>query len=650
MSQPNWGPIGQQVYDRTYSRTMEDGSKEQWSDTVKRVVTGNTALGDQSRLWMNERGLLTRLIANFDIIPAGRHLWVSGVPGRQFLFNCHRAGWTENLADHFGFVFDELMKGGGIGSNYSDDYMRRAPLKFYPAFNLRIVCDESHSDVHEVNPDVNLGGYALVVEDSREGWVEALKAIVNAHQHGSPAQVLTIDVSKVRPRGSAIRGFGGTASGPGPLADMLRSVHNTLSSQRGNYHLSWKAAMEIDHHISRCVIAGNVRRSARMSIKLWSDPDIIDFIRVKSDTGEHWTTNISVEFDEEWFAGGKDSSHGRMVQSEIAKAALRNGEPGLFNSALAADGESGDVRCTNPCGEIALEEWENCNLGHINIGQIKAEDLEPALRAMARFLIRATYSDIDNPLQRSVVDRNRRIGVGLFGFQEWVIRNHGMKYSKAWKSDDIAIQLRWMKSIVRQEAKSYSAELGIPEPIKVTTVAPTGTIAKMPGATEGIHPIYAKHFIRRVRYADTDPSLNHLDPSVKLEPCIYSDATTVASFVCADEIFLKVPERLHHLVESVDEIDIHDMIAVQEMVQRTWADNAVSFTVNFPDGAYTDEDMEDAMFSRLASLKGTTVMPDGTRPQAPYERISEDEFFAMNTHAEWGSAMDECATGACPIK
>ena len=129
--------------------------------------------------------------------------------------------------------------------------------------------------------------------------------------------------------------------------------------------------MKIDHYISECVVSGNIRRSARMSMMHWQDEDIEEFMSCKMD-GDHWTTNISVELDELFWRSLNNPSleyHSIavMVQEGIIDGMMLNGEPGIFNSHLASIGEVGEVRCTNPCGEIALEEWENCNLGHLNL-------------------------------------------------------------------------------------------------------------------------------------------------------------------------------------------------------------------------------------------------------------------------------------------
>ena len=119
-----WGPTGEVVYNRTYSRTKADGSRETWPETVMRVARGNLGLvyGPPEE-WTPEVKAeyddLVHGMVNFQIIPAGRQLWASGVRGRQYLFNCHVAGWGDKLSDHYSFSFLRLMEGGGVGANYS---------------------------------------------------------------------------------------------------------------------------------------------------------------------------------------------------------------------------------------------------------------------------------------------------------------------------------------------------------------------------------------------------------------------------------------------------------------------------------------------------------------------------------------------------
>jgi ribonucleoside-triphosphate reductase len=641
------GPIGQEVFDRTYSRRKPDGTKETWSETVARVVAGNTALVDEAFIEEGERERLTELILSFGLLPAGRHLWVGGVEGRQFSFNCHRTAYGESLRDHLGFMMNVLMTGGGSGSSVSDSAIKELPV---PAGQVELYfVATGHKDHAEFASQLVPfpAGTVFRVPDSREGWVESLCQLTDLFEAGGGT--ITFDVTDVRPRGSLIEGFGGTASGPCPLIQLLTQAAQLLN-QRIGQKLTSLDVMKLQHYVGACVISGNVRRSALMTTKSWNDrEDIFAFINCKKDSGDHWTTNISVEIDQEFIDAtcSTEDPHAMKVYDAVVNGMMENGEPGFFNLALAAEGERDDNLVPNPCGEIALAEWEPCCLGHINLHYFDADlaAAAEAARLMARFLVRATFAQAADPRQRAVVDMNRKIGVGILGYQEWGAA-HGLRYSEIYKNEYMGAKLDVLYSAVKIAADSYSDELGIPRSIKTTCVAPTGTVSALAGVTSGIHPIYARHFIRRIRYADNDPLLEeHRAKGRHIEPDMYSENTQVVSIPCQDPI---IEHYDSDLIEQADELSPNDMFRTQAFVQKHWADNAVSFTVNIPEGVTTSE-VHTALLASLENLKGTTVFPDVSRPQAPYERISIPEFYAMKG-AETGQAMDECSTGACPVR
>ena len=120
---PKFGPLGRDVYERTYARRKSDGSSENWDETVARVVAGNLELVDAEYHLPDEAERLTALMSDFRIIPGGRFLWTSGVPGRRFSYNCHRSPWGPTLAEGFCWTFNELMKGGGVGTQVSRSYL-----------------------------------------------------------------------------------------------------------------------------------------------------------------------------------------------------------------------------------------------------------------------------------------------------------------------------------------------------------------------------------------------------------------------------------------------------------------------------------------------------------------------------------------------
>lgn len=729
MSNVPFGPTGELVYNRTYSRTLADGSKETWPDTVRRVAAGNLALvhGADQAAWSEavraEHDELVSYMDEFAIIPAGRHLWATGVKGRQYLFNCHVAPWGDRLSRHFEFTFMRLMEGGGVGGNYSSSYLKPygAPRR---ELEVHVVCDPMHQDYEEMKAagllsteyDSDWAG-AFEVEDSREGWADALVDLIDTFMTDDEVKhkERVYDVSRVRCKGSRLKTFGGTASGPGPFARMLQEVADVLNGAfaeclparltfsgaetppwgpfeiehredgifyagtgepvahfQRRTHLTPVEAMEIDHAIAECVVSGGVRRSARMAICHWDDPFILDFLDCKADGSKHWTTNISVEIDADFIEALSDGNHpdagtATDVHRRAVEGMLRNGEPGYWNSTFSNEGEVNEVIATNPCGEIALPPTGACVLGHVNLDFFAPKEkggfgdfdgLRRAHELMTRFLIRATYGDMTDDQQREVMHTERRIGVGHLGVQGFLAK-HGTRYSTAPYDPQFRNLLTFLADTVRDEARAYAFQLRIPEPVKVTTVAPTGSIAKLPGVSEGIHPIYARHFLRRVRFSMTDPAqvktvmaaeaAGHL-----VEVCQYDQSgnTMVVAYPTKDKLVAEVEAMGYNpaIVESADELDLHSMLAFQAMYQKGYADNAVSFTANFPEGKYTVEEAAMIIESWLPSLKGTTLMPDGTREQAPYERLTAEQFAEYEVTSVEDSTDEECSTGACPVR
>lgn len=674
---------GQTVYDRTYSRTKPDGSKEYWFETVERVVDGNLGLIDDPKLLPNERRDLIDLMEDFKIVPAGRHLWASGVPGATHLFNCWVSHWTWNPADHFEFTFLRLMEGGGVGANYSNRFLNYGPLRH--DFEVEIVCDPGHPDYEamrsagllSVTYDSEWAG-SFEVEDSREGWAAAVVDLIETHYRPEVKHDRRVyDVSNVRAAGARLKTFGGTASGPAPLAKALQEINLILSRES---YLTGMAAMEIDHALAECVVSGGVRRSARMSMMHWKDPQIFEFLTCKKEGIKHWSTNISVEVDKEFWdyvRKPEDAPRSKLEQDHelalevldaISEGMHQNGEPGFWDSELSAIGEPDAPVCTNPCGEITLTPWEPCNLGHVNLaafvcprtGTIDWSGILRAHRLMTRFLIRATFAPVSDPKSRDVLDRNRRIGVGHLGVASYLAMT-GIRYSDAPINNEFVLDLQQWAEEVDEEAVRYSHDLRIPVPVKKRTVAPTGTIAKMPGVSEGVHPIFSKYFIRRIRFSTLDPSQvaqveQYLSKGYSVRDDIYAANTVVVEIPTKDTLVAAVEElgMDEEVVQGADELTLKQMLRFQAMYQKYWADNAVSYTANFEPSEYTPADIRESLLNWGGLLKGATVFPEASMELSPYERLTGEQFHTlalMNQSVEVADGVDEeCANGACPIR
>jgi ribonucleoside-triphosphate reductase len=277
---------------------------------------------------------------------------------------------------------------------------------------------------------------------------------------------------------------------------------------------------------------------------------------------------------------------------------------------------------------------------------------------MTRFLIRATFSEVGDPKSREVLDRNRRIGVGHFGVASFLALL-GKKYSKAPKDKQFKKMLRELANTVDAAAEEFSHELRIPVPVKKRTIAPTGTIAKMPGVSEGVHPIFAKYFIRRVRLSKVDPEQMSMADKYEaegfeVEDDMYADNTVVVSFPTKDSLVQAVADRYgrdgEDIVEAADDLTLHEMLAFQSLYQTHWADNAVSFTANFDPKRYSSEQVDEQLREFAGKLKGATCFPEASMPQSPYERLSRWEYESAVAKQVSDGIDEDCASGSCPVR
>ena len=534
------------------------------------------------------------------------------------------------------------------------------------------------------------------IEDNRQGWVDALNKIFNfawGNSGFNQKSLLVLDVSDIREYGATLKSFGGKASGPVPLIEMLIDIISVFEKALRKTDfcpviLNPIEFMEIDHAIAVCVCSGGSRRSARMSMLHWKDRYIWEFIDCKQTDKKkdkpHWTTNISIIIDDEFIERlNSEDPYVKEFHLEVCKRQINRGEPAYWNKSNANKGEIEDLFATNPCGEQGLNMFDACDLGHFNMLMfaLYPESAEPILRLLTRFLIRATYADMTSEIQEKVVRKNRRIGVGFLGFADYVAMQ-GIKYSECWKDEQLKNTLNRWYEIVYDEASKYSFELRIPMPVKVTTVAPTGSICYLPGVTPGCQPIKFKYFHRRVRYSKSDQLIaKKKEEGHFVEDCYYAKNTSVVSYWMQDSLLKRVEESGMDvsLIEEDSEVGIRNMLEVQAMVQENWADNSVSFTVNLPEriilnengDPVKDEDPNDPdTIGRLKTectlspeelaeilkdfmprLKGTTVVREGSYLQMPYERCSKEKFLEKSGDKNdiIGNAEIRCPSGVCDI-
>lgn len=671
LPEPAWGPIGHEVFARTYARSTGTG-QETWADTCARVVTGSLSYIDRS-LWLPDEDVeLFRILYRFAAVPAGRHLWVTGTTSSHMSHNCWVSGFGGRVSDHFRYLAARLFEGGGVGANYTSDLMDHLP-PVLGHIDLSVVCRPDHVDLSDVAAaaegplllDVTDDGQHVIrVEDTREGWVDTWAEVIDlAHVSGRHSVVL--DVSDVRPYGAPLLTFGGRASGPAPLVSATKAIIKVLNRvhESGVRRVSGLETMEIDHEIACAVVAGGSRRSARMSIMHWRDPEILDFIHLKENQASHWSTNISVEIDSDFALAVKAGDpSANLVLREVARGMALNGEPGLIDTDAHSVDEPSAVRATNPCGEVGLQfdpedaAGESCNLGSVDLAHFGQDDAGAvrAFELMARFLYRSTLNPHLDESARRIESKNRRLGVGIMGLQGWCAA-HGVALSGLAASPELMAKLHSFREASRRAADDIAQALGTPRSVKVTAIAPTGTIAQLSGTTPGIHPVMARYFIRRVRYANSDPQLNVFKASgYRVVTDIYAANTSVVEFVVRDAILDRYSPGL---IEQADELSPAQFFDLLAAVQRSFCGlgdgNAISATAQIPPDTDPD-DLIEAMQRHLGFLKGLTVFPRVSRDLAPYEPLTEAEYLERSVGMPVAMVGDsnngECVGASCPIR
>ncbi len=497
-------------------------------------------------------------------------------------------GITEDFADPFAWMMDMLMLGAGVGFDTKGAGLVRVQQPEYSA------ADSVH-----------------VVEDTREGWVELLRRVMTAYI-GKGSIPTSVDYSKVRPFGSPIKGFGGTASGPGPLIELVASVQDVLNPLISNVITS-EAIVDLSNLIGRCVVSGNVRRSAEIA---FGDPHDDSFLQLKDPTKHEeklkhhrWASNNSIFAD----VG--------MDYTQVAEMTAKNGEPGYEWLENAQDyGRMGrepnyrDRRAMggNPCLEQTLEDREMCCLVETFPSRHDSyEDYEKTLKYAYLYAKSVTLISTHDLRTNAVMMRNRRIGCSMSGITE-AMAKHGRRDFFNW-CDQGYNYLEALDDI-------YSEWLCIPRSIKKTSVKPSGTVSLLPGVTPGIHYPHAEYYIRRVRFQAGHPIVAALKLcGYTVEKDVYSPNTVVVGF----------PVKTDGYERSKDDVSMWEQLENAAQMQQYWADNQVSVTVTFkPEEA---KHIKYALELYETRLKGVSFLPveDHGYEQAPYETITAEHYRDM---------------------
>ena len=645
----NWGymdaagnSVGEITFIRTYSRLKEDGTKETWVDACERVINGMYSLqkdyAKQQRLpWSDTKAASSAKEAfdrmfNFKWTPPGRGLWMMGTPlvnvqkNSAALQNCSFVSTAEmtklNPAKPFAFLMEASMLGVGVGFD-----TKGADKDF---------------TIYEPQPDTD----PIVIPDTREGWFESTTAVINSFLK-SDQKSPVFDYSQIRPAGTPIKTFGGTAAGSEPLERLHAHIRGIFAGRAGE-KLTVRDIADLGNLIGVCVVSGNVRRSAELLMGKVTDDVFLNLknYEVNPDRmGHGWMSNNSVEV-----GVGTDLS-------PVIDGIARNGEPGVIwmdvtrqYGRLADPINNKDWRAAgyNPCAEQSLESMECCTLVETYIGRHDTlEDFKRTLKFAYLYAKTVTLLPTHWEETNAIMQRNRRIGTSISGVANFA-DTKGLPILRQWMDEGY--------STVQGYDKSYSEWLGVRESIKTTTIKPSGTVSILAGESPGVHwTPGGKHFLRTIRFANNDPML----PLFKMAN--YRVEAEVNSPETTSVVYFPIESGA---VRSEKEVSIYEKMALAATAQRYWSDNSVSVTVSFDpkteaSAIGTALHMYDGQLKTVSFL----AMDDTLYPQMPYSQSNADEYeearmshFPIDLSGVYaGMAFDAigeayCTTDACEVK
>ena len=601
--------LGELVYQRTYSRLKVDGKNEQWWETVRRVVEGtfnmqkrhidSHSLGWNAWKAQHSAQEMYDRIFNMKFLPPGRGLWAMGtaITEEKKLFaalnNCAFVS-TESMSSEFSkpfcFLMDASMLGVGVGFDTK-------------GANSMIVKGPNESRKVE----------QITIPDTREGWVDSLRALLDSYSLGTAK--IDFDYSLIRAEGVPIKGFGGESSGPKPLIELHERCVSILDNEVGQ-PISITSIVDIMNLIGKCVVAGNVRRTAEI---VFGEPDNEEYLDLKNyEVNPHraeygWTSNNSI------FA------ELGMDYEPSAKRVRYNGEPGYAwlgnmkdygRMADAPNFKDHRAKGGNPCLEQTLESYELCCLVETFPNNHESlEDYKITLKYAYLYAKTVTLGKTHWAETNRVMLRNRRIGCSMSGIAQF-IANKGVGSLKDWM-DAGYHQIQTLD-------EQYSDWMAIPRSIKTTSIKPSGTVSLLAGATPGIHFPESRYYIRRMRLGIHSNLLPALEKAnYHIEPAFGAEETTLV---------VSIPVDIGEGVRTLGSVSMWEQLSLAALAQKWWADNQVSCTVTFSPET-EGKQIANALDIYQYQLKGISFLPKldyGAYPQMPYEEIDVETYNTMN--------------------
>ena len=459
-------------------------------------------------------------------------------------------------------------------------------------------------------------------EDTREEWGNLLKRASDCLMTGGG---IGIDYSVFRPKGAYLGRTGGQASGPLPLMHSINEV-------------------------GRNVMQGGSRRSAIYASLNWKHLDASAFLHMKDwhtmPVGKEgytiWNakqddfnfaapldmTNVSLNYDDAWLFK-KDREKDPTFLDNCLQS-MKTGEPGFsFNF-----GTKEKETLRNACCEVVSEDDSDvCNLGSVNMSRIETiEEFKAVVSLASKFLACGTLTaDLPYDKVKQVRSKNRRLGLGLMGIHEWLLR-------RSYKYEVVPELKQWLwvyEQYSQKAANSLCDRLSISRPVAYRAIAPTGTIGMIAGTTTGIEPLFAVAYKRRFLKGSKRWCYQYVvDGTAK--SLIEEGGVDPNSIDTAYGMSGEFERRIKFQADVQDYVDM-----------------AISSTINIPSwGSEQNNESKVHDFAKTLSkyaprLRGFTVYPDGSRGGQPITEVPYSE--AISHGDVVYEDNDSCKGGVCGL-
>ncbi len=571
-----------------YSKHLqEEKRRETWDEIITRNMSMHVKKYPKIR-----KEIATNFRAVYDrkVLPSMRALQFGGKPveispNRQF--NCAYAAADDWQI--FAEVMFLLLGGTGVGYSVQKHHVAKLP------------------DIKKPNKKSR----RYLINDSIEGWADAVKVLMKAYFFGEPDPIF--DFSDIRPKGSLLKTSGGRAPGPQPLKDCLHNLRKVLDAKEPGDKLKPIEVHDIMCHIADAVLSGGIRRAALISLFSFDDEDMLT-----CKFGNWWELNPQ---------RGRANNSVTVLRHRIKKKqfmelwdkikASGSGEPGIYFTNNAEWG-------CNPCCEIGLRPNQFCNLTTVDVSDVKDQaDLNQRVRAAAFIgTLQASYTDFHylRDIWKETTEKDALIGVSMTGIASGAV---------------LDLDLEEAAGVVVEENKRVAELIGINPAARTTCIKPEGTASLVVGSASGIHAWHAPYYIRRVGVNKTEPIYPYLKETL---PELMEDSF----FKPQLESYVTVPIKAPEGSIFRDEPALRLLERVK-LFSRDWVapghisgDNThnVSATISIKDNEWRE--VGQWMWDNRDFYNGLSVLPAdmGTYKQTPFEDITEEKYLELVKHLQ----------------